>query len=275
MQRGTHPISLCGGRLRKRGATVRPGAAGPASARGTAGSTHGSESPRTPLTSFGTQRLRPPCPQIAASTGETLRRCLRLGGEGADRNPARPDPPARLNPPHPGANERSHHVHTRQRRRHHRDRVASNERRYDREKNQWVDGDTNWFTVNAFRTLAEHADRSFSKGDRVIISGRLRIRQWSNDGKTGTAVEIEADALGHDLRWGVSRFEKQIRSGAEHPAAPDEPGAVVGSADLARSPDASRAGAAESTSGENGPASTEAEAPSELLGEDGFLPAAA
>lgn len=154
-------------------------------------------------------------------------------------------------------------------------RIASNERRYDREKNQWVDGDTNWFTVNAFRSLAEHADHSFSKGDRVIISGRLRIRQWSTDGKSGTAVEIEADALGHDLRWGVSRFEKQIRSGAEHPAAPDEPGAIVGSADLAQSPDASRAGAAESTSGENVTASAEAEGPSELLGEDGFLPAAA
>ena len=98
-------------------------------------------------------------------------------------------------------------------------RIASNERRFDREQNQWVDGETNWFTVNAFRSLAENADRSFRKGDRVLVNGRLRIRSWSKDQKSGTSVEIEADGLGHDLRWGTSRFEKQSRSG-ETPTSP-------------------------------------------------------
>lgn len=91
-------------------------------------------------------------------------------------------------------------------------RVASNERRYDREQAQWVDGDTNWFTVNAFRGLAEHASDSFAKGDRVVVYGRVRVRRWETDQKSGTAVEVEAEAFGHDLRWGVSRFTK--RSGA-------------------------------------------------------------
>ncbi|WP_024355712.1 single-stranded DNA-binding protein [Leucobacter chironomi] len=97
-------------------------------------------------------------------------------------------------------------------------RIASNERRFDREQNQWVDGETNWFTVNAFRTLAENADRSFRKGDRVLVNGRLRVRSWNSDQKSGTSVEIEAEALGHDLRWGTSRFEKQHRP-VEPPAA--------------------------------------------------------
>lgn len=93
-------------------------------------------------------------------------------------------------------------------------RLASDERRYDREKQEWVDGDTNWFGVVAFRGLASHAHQSFRKGDRVMVSGRLRMRKWEKDERRGTSIEIEAEALGHDVRWGVSRFEK--RAGQRH-----------------------------------------------------------
>lgn len=89
-------------------------------------------------------------------------------------------------------------------------RLASDERRYDREKQEWVGGDTNWFGVVSFRGLAGHAHESFRKGDRVIVTGRLRMRKWEKDDRRGTSVEIEAEALGHDVRWGVSRFEKRV-----------------------------------------------------------------
>ncbi len=107
-------------------------------------------------------------------------------------------------------------------------RVASNERRYDREKREWIDGDTSWYTINTFRRLAEHARDSFAKGDRVIVNGRLRVRDWTSESRSGTSAEVEADALGHDLRWGVSAFTKRSggdptafdvgadRGGAEH-----------------------------------------------------------
>lgn len=88
-------------------------------------------------------------------------------------------------------------------------RLASGERRYDRAQEKWTDGETNWFGVNAFRALAEHSAASFKKGERVIVSGRLRVRRWENGDKSGLSVEIDADALGHDLRWGVSHFEKR------------------------------------------------------------------
>lgn len=88
-------------------------------------------------------------------------------------------------------------------------RLASGERRYDREQGSWVDGETNWFSVSAFRLLGEHAAESFRKGERVIVSGKLRVRRWEKDDRSGTAVEIEADAIGHDVRWGVSSFEKR------------------------------------------------------------------
>lgn len=94
-------------------------------------------------------------------------------------------------------------------------RVASNDRRYDRERGTWVDGETNWFTVTAFRGLADHASRSLRKGDRVVVIGRLRIRKWETEEKAGTSVEVDAEALGHDLRWGVTQFAKQIAAGTD------------------------------------------------------------
>lgn len=105
-------------------------------------------------------------------------------------------------------------------------RIASNERRYDRDKGEWVDGATNWLTVNAFRHLAEHAAESFRKGERVLVTGRLRVRRWEHDEKSGTAVEVEADALGHDLRWGVSRFTRTSGSREGDSGSPAPSGAA-------------------------------------------------
>ena len=87
-------------------------------------------------------------------------------------------------------------------------RVASGQRRYDREAGAWSDAGTNWYTVSAFRTLADHAYRSLQKGDRVILTGRLRLRDWDNGTRRGTAIEIDAEAIGHDLLWGTTTFRK-------------------------------------------------------------------
>jgi len=87
-------------------------------------------------------------------------------------------------------------------------RVASPQRHFSKSENQWIEGETNWFTVSAFRQLAEHAVSSLHKGERVVVRGRLKLRQWERDEKTGLSAEIEADALGHDLRWGNSTFTR-------------------------------------------------------------------
>ncbi len=101
-------------------------------------------------------------------------------------------------------------------------RLASTERRFDAGRKEWIDGDTNWFTVNSFRSLAVHASASFSKGDRVVVTGRLRVRQWETDEKKGNSVEIDVDGIGHDVRWGVSTFTKQQN---DHIDSPRETGA--------------------------------------------------
>ena len=89
-------------------------------------------------------------------------------------------------------------------------RLASSKRRFDRSKNSWIDGDTNWFTVSCFRQLAINTASSVSKGDRVCVTGRLKVRDWDNGERTGTSVEIEADVVGHDLTWGNSVFTRTV-----------------------------------------------------------------
>lgn len=101
-------------------------------------------------------------------------------------------------------------------------RLASSHRRFDRAQNKWVDGETNWFTVSAFRQLATNAAGSINKGDRILVSGKLKIRDWDNGERAGTSVEIEAESLGHDLVWGSSAFTRTILVREPEPVAPDE-----------------------------------------------------
>ena len=94
-------------------------------------------------------------------------------------------------------------------------RLASSQRRFDRAQQKWIDADTNWYTVSAFRALATNSAVSVVKGDRVIVSGRLRIRDWENTDRSGTTVEIEADSIGHDMFWGTSAFTRVVSQGAD------------------------------------------------------------
>jgi single-strand DNA-binding protein len=87
-------------------------------------------------------------------------------------------------------------------------RLASLQRRWNRATNQWRDDETNWYSVSAFRILATNAAASLEKGHRVIISGRLKVAQWETEERSGVSVDIEADAIGHDLMWGQSQFER-------------------------------------------------------------------
>ena len=89
-------------------------------------------------------------------------------------------------------------------------RLASTQRRYDRAKQTWSDGETNWYTITAFRQLASNAAGSVRKGERVIVTGRLRIKEWTNGDRTGTTVDIEAEAIGHDLTWGTASYVRSV-----------------------------------------------------------------
>ena len=103
-------------------------------------------------------------------------------------------------------------------------RIACATQKFDRATMKWVDADTNWYTITSFRTLATNASTSISKGDRVIVSGDIRVRDWDNGTSAGTSVEIEAETIGHDLAWGTTSF---VRTTSVSSVSPKEEPSIV------------------------------------------------
>ncbi len=87
-------------------------------------------------------------------------------------------------------------------------RLASSLERWNDAEGRWETGETNWFTITSYKTLAVNTAMSISKGDRILLAGIMRIRDWDNGTTTGTSVEIEADTIGHDLTLGTSVFTR-------------------------------------------------------------------
>jgi single-strand DNA-binding protein len=91
-------------------------------------------------------------------------------------------------------------------------RLASSQRRFDRGQQKWIDADTNWYSITMFRQLATNCAVSIHKTDRVVVTGRLRVKDWTTGDKSGTNIEVDADAIGHDLSWGTAAFSRNAVS---------------------------------------------------------------
>jgi single-strand DNA-binding protein len=77
---------------------------------------------------------------------------------------------------------------------------------------EWVDGDTTWVSVRCYRQLAVNANFSLQKGDPIVVVGRLRVETWVTDaGVQRENTVLDADAIGHDLTWGTSRYRRAER----------------------------------------------------------------
>ena len=75
---------------------------------------------------------------------------------------------------------------------------------------------TDFFTVNAWRSLAENVAESLKSGARVLITGRIQSRTWeTEDGAKRTAVEIEAEEVAASLRWATAKLTKATKAGAQ------------------------------------------------------------
>ena len=71
---------------------------------------------------------------------------------------------------------------------------------------------TSWYTVSAWRTLAEHVAESVRKGDPVVVHGRLRADVWEREGQPASVTHVvDATFVGHDLNRGTSTFLKAPR----------------------------------------------------------------
>jgi single-strand DNA-binding protein len=89
-------------------------------------------------------------------------------------------------------------------------RVASTPR--IKRKGVWMDGATTWYSVSAWRALADNINESVKKGDAVIVHGRLRSDAWEReDGKVSSTLLVEASFVGHDLCRGTSVFLRSTK----------------------------------------------------------------
>ncbi|MBO1334062.1 single-stranded DNA-binding protein [Streptomyces sp. VRA16 Mangrove soil] len=90
-------------------------------------------------------------------------------------------------------------------------RLAVTPRRFDRVRNEWVDGHTNFFTVWANGPLGANVQGSITIGEPVIVQGRLKVRDEERGGQHWTSADIQASAVGHDLSRGTSAFRRAVR----------------------------------------------------------------
>lgn len=104
--------------------------------------------------------------------------------------------------------------------------VASTPRTFDKQSNQWVDGDPLFLRCTVWRDHAEHVAESLSKGMRVIVQGNLRANQWTDkQGNRRTTYQIDVVEIGPSLRYATAQVSKATRGNnfgqpqGDHPAA--------------------------------------------------------
>ena len=92
--------------------------------------------------------------------------------------------------------------------------IASTPRTYDRQSNQWVDGQALFLRCSAWRDLASHCAQTLRKGMRVIAQGRLQQRSYqANDGSQRTVIELQVDEIGPSLRYATAQVQKMQSGG--------------------------------------------------------------
>ncbi|GAB88770.1 single-stranded DNA-binding protein [Gordonia rhizosphera] len=93
--------------------------------------------------------------------------------------------------------------------------VASTPRTFDRQTNEWKDGEALFLRCNIWRDAAENVTESLTKGTRVIVSGRLKQRSYeTREGEKRTVVELEVDEIGPSLRYATAKVNKAGRGGS-------------------------------------------------------------
>ena len=92
--------------------------------------------------------------------------------------------------------------------------VASTPRTFDRQSNEWKDGEALFLRCNIWRDAAENVAESLSRGTRVIVTGRLKQRSYeTREGEKRTVVELEVDEIGPSLRYSTAKVNKAARGG--------------------------------------------------------------
>lgn len=92
--------------------------------------------------------------------------------------------------------------------------IAATPRVFDKQSNQWVDGDALFMRCTAWRDLATNCAQSLAKGMRVIAHGRLTQHSWEDEQhQKRTAVELQVDEIGPSLRYATAQVQKMQSGG--------------------------------------------------------------
>ena len=93
-------------------------------------------------------------------------------------------------------------------------RIASTPRTFDRQTNEWKDGDALFLSCSVWRQAAENVAESLQRGMRVIVQGRLKQRSYdTREGEKRTVVELEVDEVGPALAFATAKVTRASRSG--------------------------------------------------------------
>lgn len=102
--------------------------------------------------------------------------------------------------------------------------VASTPRTFDKNRNEWVDGEALFLRCSIWRKAGENVAESLTRGMRVIVSGRLKQRSFEKDGEKRTVIELEVDEIGPSLKYATAKVTRNPRDGAaSRPAPADDP----------------------------------------------------
>lgn len=100
--------------------------------------------------------------------------------------------------------------------------IASTARQYDKQTNEWRDGDPLFLRCQQWRQPAENLAESLSKGARVIVHGRLKQRSFeTREGEKRTVVELDVEEIGPSLRYATAKVQKAGRSNGGEFIGPD------------------------------------------------------
>jgi len=92
--------------------------------------------------------------------------------------------------------------------------IASTPRTFDRQANEWKDGEALFLRASVWREFAEHVAGSLTKGSRVIAQGRLKQRSYeTKEGEKRTSIELEIDEIGPSLRYATAQITRTQSSG--------------------------------------------------------------
>jgi len=102
-------------------------------------------------------------------------------------------------------------------------RLVASDRRLNQQTNEWEDGDKLWFDAVCFKQLAENTVESVVKGDKVVVTGKFKTEEWTNqEGEKRSKISFTCDTVSASLAYATVKITKASRSGGDRASQPAE-----------------------------------------------------